>query len=615
MHRLKRVVAAAIFTALICKQSTHIVMAQSSFDELRRNFISPPNSARPRVLWHWMNGNITQEGIKLDLEWMSRIGLGGVQTFDAALDAPQIVDQRLDYMTPPWKDAFRFAVNLADQLGLELAIASSPGWSESGGPWVKPEHGMKKLVWSETRVEGGVRFTGKLQHPPTQVGPFQDVSVLRGPNAFGGPNPVEQVPNLYRDIAVIAYPLARDDKRMMELRPQVTTSDGPIDDELLWDANLSRAIHLQYDKKGGPAWIQLDFGSPQTMQSMILGLEQPESVLYAPPHVGAELQSSIDGRNFSHVASAYDTSEYTSLGQPPVQQTIAFDPVAARYFRLIIPVPPKVKPALASMLPQAPLDAGVTEFVLSGAPRVDHLEQKAGYFLDSGRISYPKLPASTKNAIDPSAIIDITRRLRPDDTLDWTAPAGDWAILRIGYSLLGITNRPASPEGTGLEVDKLNRSAVEAYMEEYLGRYESILGSRMMGAHGLRAMINDSYESGAQNWTDNLPTEFASRRGYDLRRWSPALTGRVVANADLTDKFLWDFRRTLGELLTENHYAQISGSLHARGITHYGEAHEIGRAFIGDGMDAKRDDDIPMAVRPMVASAYRTQRRHRESWS
>ena len=104
-------------------------------DPLADGFRDPPMSARPRVWWHWMNGNVTEEGIKLDLEWMKRIGIGGAQTFDAQLNTPQVVEKRLVYMTPEWKHAFRTAAETADKLGLELAIAASPGWSETGGPW------------------------------------------------------------------------------------------------------------------------------------------------------------------------------------------------------------------------------------------------------------------------------------------------------------------------------------------------------------------------------------------------------------------------------------------------------------------------------------------------
>src|ERR1039458_3502773 len=150
--------------------------AQNGGDALRRGFENPPDSAKPRVWWHWMNGNITKEGIQADLEWMKRVGIGGFQNFDAALSTPQIVDHRLVYMTPEWKDAFRYAATLADRLGLEMAIAGSPGWSESGGPWVPPAQAMKKVVWSETRVEGGRPFTGALPTPPSTTGLFPTIS-------------------------------------------------------------------------------------------------------------------------------------------------------------------------------------------------------------------------------------------------------------------------------------------------------------------------------------------------------------------------------------------------------------------------------------------------------
>ena len=129
--------------------------SQKVWNKIETDFQNPPNDAKPRVWWHWMNGNITQAGIRSDLEWMHRVGIGGFQNFDAGLTSPQIVEKRLVFMTPEWKDAFRLAAKLADSLNLEMAIAGSPGWSESGGPWVKPEEAMKKFVWSEIRIEGG----------------------------------------------------------------------------------------------------------------------------------------------------------------------------------------------------------------------------------------------------------------------------------------------------------------------------------------------------------------------------------------------------------------------------------------------------------------------------
>ena len=152
--------------------------------------------------------------------------------------------------------------------------------------------------------------------------------------------------------------------------------------------------------------------------------------------------------------------------------------------------------------------------------------------------------------------------MRPDGTLDWTPPAGHWVVLRLGYSLLGITNHPASPEATGLEVDKLNKADVKAYLENYLGQYKDTVGP-LMGKRGLQYVITDSWEAGAQNWTDDMIAEFTKRRGYDMRPWLPVLTGRVVESAEASDRFLWDFRRTIADLTAENHYDQI-GTVSAR---------------------------------------------------
>ena len=160
--------------------------AQNVTDPLKKGFENPPSSARPRVWWHWMNGNITQEGIKLDLEWMHRVGIAGYQNFDAALQTPQVVDKRLAYMTPEWKQAFKYAITLGNQFGMEMAIAGSPGWSESGGPWVTPSQGMKKYVWSETRWTADNRSRASSSRPQARPVPFKTLAYA---SSSGHPQP------------------------------------------------------------------------------------------------------------------------------------------------------------------------------------------------------------------------------------------------------------------------------------------------------------------------------------------------------------------------------------------------------------------------------------------
>ena len=118
MPNSKRYLLAGLLATSLC------ALAQDRNDSLYQGFENPPDSAKPRVWWHWMNGNITKDGIKLDLEWMKRSGIGGFQNFDAAMNTPKVVDKRLVFMTPEWKDAFRYTTELADQLGLEETFAT-----------------------------------------------------------------------------------------------------------------------------------------------------------------------------------------------------------------------------------------------------------------------------------------------------------------------------------------------------------------------------------------------------------------------------------------------------------------------------------------------------------
>ena len=568
------------------------VIAQSP-DALERGFVNPPDSARPRVWWHWMNGNITKEGIKADFEWMKRSGIAGVQNFDAALNTPQIVEKRLVYMTPEWKDAFRYAATLADQMGLEMAIAGSPGWSESGGPWVTPAQAMKKFVWSETRVTGGHPFTGRLPKPPSTTGPFQNMTA--GRRGFGAAaEPAAPAPEYYADSAVVAYRVPDSDRTMAELAPKVTSSGGAFDLAALSDGDLAKAILLPPVAIGQRAWIRFEFAQPQTVRGLTLvtaggggrgGRGGGES--------GMAFEASDDGAQFRAVAPI-----------PSGARTIAFTPVTARFFRAtFLTQQPQTgrggfggpPPGGAPAAPPQPTGTQIAELDLHTGARVNRVEDKAAFTAAINLASMATPAVSPADAVRKSEVIDLTAKMRPDGSLDWTPPAGKWSVLRMGYSLLGITNHPATPEATGLEVDKLNQRHVKAYLDRYLDNYKDTVGP-LMGKRGLQYVITDSWEAGTQNWTDEMIAEFAKRRGYDMRPWLPALVGHVVESAESSDRFLWDFRRTIAELTAENHYDQFTAALKERGMGRYTESHENGRAFIADGMEVKRTADVPMSA-------------------
>jgi alpha-L-rhamnosidase len=570
-----------------------LALAQYPADPLKKGFENPPSAARPRVWWHWMNGNITKEGIKLDLEWMHRTGIVGFQNFDAALSTPQVVEKRLAYMTPEWKDAFKYAIGLGDQFGMEMAIAGSPGWSESGGPWVPPSHGMKKYVWSETVIRGGKPLTGKISPPPSVTGPFQNIGL--------GPSASQTNPTFYADAAVVAFREPTDQSGENAAQAKITSSSEGLDVTMLSNGDLTKTTNLPIPEPGSESWIQFEYPSPQTISSVTYVTKDPWEVEAAVTGIGVPektLEASDDGRNFRKVIGL-------SGGGAP-QHTISFAAVKAKYFRVAFnrtPPPPMpgwavgIDPTVFGFSASAkPTTYKVAEFVLHPDPRVNRFEEKAAFVPEADLYQYATPQVDPLVAIKRADVIDLTSKIHQDGTLDWTPAEGTWVVLRIGYSLLGITNHPATPEATGLEVDKLDHRFVKDYFEKYLDSYKETVGADEMGKKGVQYVINDSWEAGSQNWTDNMLAQFKKLRGYDAIPWLPVLTGRVVESAEASDRFLWDFRKTIADLIATQHYGQLEETLHERGMGHYGESHEGGRAFVADGMEVKKLNEVPMSA-------------------
>ncbi|MQP66398.1 glycoside hydrolase [Niveispirillum sp. SYP-B3756] len=574
--------AAALAATLLLPPAA---MAADAAGTLEQQFRTPPASARPHVWWHWMNGNISADGAKLDLEWMQRAGIGGVQIFEGNLETPQLVPERLIYMSPAWKAALRSAVAKAQELGLEVAIASSPGWSATGGPWVKPEAAMKKLVWSSVTLSGGKPQRPALPQPAGTAGPYQDIpQATIKPGAGVGPA-------FYRDIAVLAWPT-----RAKPLpSPHVTASSGTVPAGMLADDQFGPTIDLPFSGPESAAWVMQSFEKPVTIRSVVVGQPGARGFGAATPPL-IRLEASDDGVSFRPVATLPAT-------RSPVRSA-AFAPVTARHFRLTLSVsaapaggpPPFAAGVVMPRFPAPPALYRLSEFRLDSAPRVHRAEEKAGFAAADDYDALATPAAAVDSAPAAADVVDLTNRLRPDGTLDWTPPARQWRVVRFGYSLTGHQNAPAPAEATGLEVDKLSAQHVADYANHYFGLYRAAVGDGLIGDKGIRALLSDSIESGPQNWTENMLAEFRARRGYDALPWLPALTGQIIGGADESDRFLWDFRRTIAELLAEKHYGTLARVARENGLRYYAEALEDHRPQLGDDMEMRQHADIPMGA-------------------
>lgn len=149
-------------------------------EEMARGFENPPPSARPQTWWHWMNSNVSSNGITADLEAMADIGLGGACIFNVAFGIPE---GSVPFNNPAWLGMVRHAAAEARRLGLELGIHNCAGWSSSGGPWNVPSNSMKVVTFSEHRVSGPTAFAGKLEQPRSAQGFYRDIAILALPSA------------------------------------------------------------------------------------------------------------------------------------------------------------------------------------------------------------------------------------------------------------------------------------------------------------------------------------------------------------------------------------------------------------------------------------------------
>ena len=200
-------------------------------------------------------------------------------------------------------------------------------------------------------------------------------------------------------------------------------------------------------------------------------------------------------------------------------------------------------------------------------PLVPHASRKS-----YGRFVWarPLVPQETfacpaKDAVALDEVVDLTDRMDADGRLVWEPPAGKWLVFRFASTVMDkAINHVATPAGTGLECDKMSKEGVEEGARGPVTRIPEL--ARKHGIRAFRTVFSDSGEAPPPNWTERMPEEFAALRGYDIRKFLPAMAGRFVGSTSVSERFLRDFRRTVGDLIVRywgRYYAEL---MHAKGL-------------------------------------------------
>ena len=353
----------------------------------------------------------------------------------------------------------------------------------------------------------------------------------------------------YADIGYFAFPVPEAGSFPTPVK--ITSSEPSFDG--------SQLLHpvekpVSFPLKAEPQWIELEYAAPWTPWSACQRIKNPIPF--------QELQA-MDGTGVFHKVCALDNGAYSTISVPVTSTKF-------RFWRGVLD---------QKKYREIPL------YELSlGGKRLERLETKTGMSNSMDANKFHDQPLAAGEAVDPASIVNLAGKR------EWQAPPGNWVVLRLGHTSTGATTHPSTTPG--LECNKLSPVAVRHHIENMFGPV--MADSPASVGKTFRHILLDSWECGCENWTAELAVEFQKRRGYDPTPWLPALTGAIIGSAEQTQRFLWDYRRILADLLAENHYGEIQKFAHEHGMGLCSEATGIGMPTVADQLLCKKFCDIPM---------------------
>jgi hypothetical protein len=547
-----------------CKiQQSNPLKANMTASSLETSFLTPPDTIQTSVYWYWMSDNISKKGVIKDLEAMKSVGIN--RAFIGNIGYKSTAYGKVKLFSEEWWDILHTALKTATALHIEIGIFNSPGWSQSGGPWVKPAQSMRYLAGSEVCVAGGRQLSLDLIKPNAE---FQDVRVVafKQPKDYG------------TNLADLAPKLSVNPKSIQAIA-------SLIDRDTLTGITITDTNE-----------VHIDFQTEKEFTARSLVIYPAHYTMTAT----AKFQALENG--------VYRTLKSFDIDRRKKELNVGFNPFAP----IVISFPATTSKAYRLVLKKSILanrsfpKYGLQEIMISSSPRIERYIEKTFAKMFQAPLPYwneyqwePQSTDSDLNLfIDPKQVLDISRFMSATGRLDWNAPAGDWVIMRMGMTPTGVTNSPASPEGTGLEIDKMSKAHVKTHFDAFLGEIMRRIPAQ--DRKSWKVAVQDSYETGGQNWTDGLIDKFKSNYGYDPLPFLPTLKGKVIGNAAVSDRFLWDLRRFIADRVAYDYVGGLKEISNKHGLSTWlenyghwgfpgeflqygGQSDEIGGEFWGEG--------------------------------
>jgi hypothetical protein len=493
-----------------CNPSKNAVGKAGKQDDFATAFATPQDTLKPWVYYYWISNNISKEGITKDLEAMAKIGIG--QTLIGNIGLDEVASGSVPILSEEWWQLTEHAIREGKRLGINIGLFNCPGWSQSGGPWVKTGEAMRYLVNTEITVDGGRQIIQKIAAPK----------------------------DTFQDIKVIAFPAPKDDNiTIADVHPIVTSSANATGLSNIADGNTNTLCTFPVNKD--TVTLDIKTSQPFTARSLVI---YPAS---KPFSATVQLQMLENGMYKTVSTFLFDrTNPGVNVGPVPYAPVaISFPQIASNNYRFIFS---NIRDRGGKKT-----NAAFGEIALTPAPKLERYEEKqlAKMFQTPvplwKEFQWPNQMETMEAGmyVKPMQVMDISKNLGADGTLNWDAPAGKWIVMRIGATPTGTMNGPSAPNARGLEVDKMNKTYLENHFNAYMGKLLERMPADDRTA--FKHVVMDSYEMGPENWTEGLAEDFSRRYGYDPIRWLPVLSGRIVGSADQSNRFLWDLRRLIAD--------------------------------------------------------------------
>ncbi len=501
-------------------------------DELKSGFLQPPKQARPSIYYLLLNGYVNRDHLDRELEQYAAAGVSGLCVFDMGAKGPEgtIPPDGPVFMSDQWIDNFAHILRKAGDLGMDVQLAVSSSW-DMGASWVRPEQASKALYHSSLEVTGPAELDLVL--------PFPKVSAKTPKNDQG-------LPVHYSEIATLAVPQGQ--KQSVH--------------EFIFE--LPPLNHERIDRV------------------VLYNTESGDAGKYGPKHLFA--------KDFSVSVSQTDTAQSSfkqviraTLEPKTGPQQFDLEPVTAAYARLRIYSGhnedfEQVQLGEFELYTEAQVNVAASHVAdrTRQAARLLGFSSEAGgdgkwtaHNIHDGEESGPsgswasaeQLPSIVK---DPHAVIELTDKLDSGGRLRWKVPKGEWTVLRFICANTGEKLKVPSPASNGLATDHFSAQATEQYIAYLTDRLQQHIGD--ISKTSLEQLYLPSYEVRGSLWTEDLIEQFARYRGYDPTPYLPTLMGYVIGSREQTDRFKYDFDKTMGDLLVDAYYRTASETANRVGL-------------------------------------------------